>query len=191
MERLSRFIVEKRKYFLGLFMLALAISVVLAPMVRVNYDLTRYLPGDMQISNAISVMEREFGLNGSAQVMVEELNIPGALLFKNQLESVSGVSDVLWLDDFADVTKPLALLDRDLVENYYKDGHALFQVVFDEGDHSLKTGSAIQEIEELNNGKIYLRGPAAGAFSIRQTATSEILVITLIRVIRSSPRRRL
>ena len=179
MESLSRFIVEKRKYFLGLFMLALAISVVLAPMVRVNYDLTRYLPEDMQISNAISVMEREFGLNGSAQVMVEELNIPGALLFKNQLESVSGVGDVLWLDDFADVTKPLALLDRDLVENYYKDGHALFQVIFDEGDHSLKTGSAIQEIEELNNGKIYLRGPAADAFSIRQTATSEILVITL------------
>jgi predicted RND superfamily exporter protein len=179
-DRLARFIVEKRKFFLGLFMLVLAISVLLAPMVRVNYDLTRYLPGDMQISKAISVMEREFGLKGSAQVMVEESNIPRALLFKDKLEHVSGVNQVLWLDDFADVTKPLALIDRDLVEDYYKEGHALFQVIFDEGDHSLKTGSAIQKIEELNDGKIYLRGPAADAFRLRQTATSEVMVIILL-----------
>lgn len=179
MERMAVFVVEKRKYFLALFAAAVMISIVLAPMVRVNYDHTKYLPADMQTREAISTMEREFGLRGSAQAMVKDVSIPGVLRLKSEMERISGVKNVVWLDDMADVTIPLDFLDQDMVDDYYRDGNALFLITFYEDDHSLKTGSAIEQIGALNDGNIFVRGPAADAFNIQQTASSEILVITL------------
>jgi predicted RND superfamily exporter protein len=179
-EKIARFIVEKRKLFLLLFAAAGIVSILLAPAVEVNYDNTKYLPQDMHTSKSITVMEQEFGLNGLAQVMVKESSIPEALRLKEEMERIPGVEDVLWLDDFVDLATPLSLADSDLVEKYYKNGHALFQIVFSADDYNIKTGEAIERLEKLNEGNVFMRGPAAEAFRTRQTATSEILVITLL-----------
>ena len=180
MEKIARFIVEKRKLFLLLFAAAGIASIILAPAVEVNYDNTKYLPQDMHTSKSIAVMEQEFGLNGLAQVMVKESTIPEALRLKEEMERIPGVEDVLWLDDFVDLATPLSLADPNLVEQYYKNEIALFQIVFSADDYSIKTGEAIERLEKLNEGNLFMRGPAVDAFRTRQTATSEILVITLL-----------
>ena len=180
MEKIARFIVEKRKFFLLLFAAAGIASIILAPAVEVNYDNTKYLPQDMHTSKSIAVMEQEFGLNGLGQVMVKESSIPEALRLKEEMERIPGVEEVLWLDDFVDLATPLSLADPDLVEQYYKNETALFQIVFSADDYSIKTGEAIERLEKLNEGNLFMRGPAVDAFRTRQTATSEILVITLL-----------
>jgi len=178
-EKIARFIVDKRMYFLYVFVVAAILSVYFAQTVRVNYDLTEYLPQDMPTSKSLILMEEEFGINGLAQLMASDISIPEALTLKQNVAETDGVSNVLWLDDFIDIAQPLKLADNQLVEDYYKDGNALFRIVFEEGDHSLKTGEAIEAIERLRDGNVYLRGPAIEAFRTRQTAASEVLTITL------------
>jgi len=177
--KIAKFIVEKRVYFLIVFALLSVISIFLAQRVVVNYDLTEYLPQDMPTSKGISLMEEEFGIHGLAQVMAKDVDIPEALRLKEKIRSIPGVNDVLWLDDFVDITLPLGISDPDIVDEYFADGNALFHVIFSEGDHSLVTGEAIEQLKMLNDAKLSMRGPAIDAFGTRQTAASEILVITL------------
>jgi predicted RND superfamily exporter protein len=178
-EKIAKFIVEKRIYFLWGFIAATILGIYFAQAVRVNYDLTKYLPQDMPTSESLTLMEEEFGINGLAQFMAVDVSIPQALALKEDIKRVTGVESVLWLDDFIDIAKPLELADRQLVENYYKDGNVLISIVFSEGDHSLKTGEAIAAIENLRGANTALRGPAVEAYRTRQTASSEVLMITL------------
>lgn len=180
MELIARSIVKNRMYFLYGFVAAVIISIYLAQAVKVNYDLTEYLPQDMPTSKSLLIMEGEFGLNGLAQLMASDISIPEALSIKDNIRRIDGVSHVLWLDDFMDITQPLEFSDTQLVENYYKDGNALFRITFEEGDHSLRTGDALEAIKGLVGGNAHLRGPAAEAYKTRQTAASEVLIITLL-----------
>jgi len=177
--KISKFIVDKRIYFLCGFIAAAILSIYFAQSVRVNYDLTEYLPQDMPTSKSLTLMEEEFGINGLAQVMASDISIPAALALKEEIKGIQGVLNVLWLDDFTDISQPLNLADDELVEDYYKDSNALFRVIFSEGDHSLKTGEAIEAIEGLREGNLMLRGPAVEANRTRRTASSEVLTITL------------
>ena len=176
---ISRFIVKNRIYFLYGFVAVAILSIYFAQAVRVNYDLTEYLPQDMPTSKSLLLMDEEFGLKGLAQLMASDINIPEALALKENIGRIDGVAHVLWLDDFIDIAQPLEFADTQLVENYYNDGNALFRIVFEEGDHSLKTGEAIEAIERLKDGNVSLRGPAVEAYKTRQTAGSEVLMITL------------
>lgn len=182
MEKFARFVVEQRRFFLILFTVVTVISLLLVPLTKVNYDNTKYLPEDMETKKAITVMEEEFGLQGSAQVMFSGVDIPDVLQFKKQMKEITGVTSVIWLDDVADVTVPMSFMDESTVKEYYKDGKALLQVTFQDDDHSLATGEALEKIRELAPEKISIIGPAMNALSTRTMTSSEIFKITLFVV---------
>jgi len=180
MERLAGFVVEKRAGFLAMFAILSVLSLFSLGEVRVNYDHTKYLPQDMPTSRGLALAGAEFGLQGMAQVMAEGLTIPEALQLKAEIRKIPGVGNVLWLDDFVDVTVPLSFFQSQLVERHYKNQNALFQVVFAEADHSQLTNAAVQELEKLDGGSLFMRGPALDASPMRRTATSEVFAITLL-----------
>jgi len=182
LDRFARFVVRRRQWFLGLFGLATLFSAVLIPRVTVNYDNTRYLPQAMGTREAIAIHAQEFGSHGTAQLMVDGVSIPEALQMKREIGETPGVSDVIWLDDFADVTVPLEFLGGALVGRYYREGHALFDVLFAENDYSPVTGRAVASLRRLGNGDVVLRGPAVDALVSRERGSSEILVITILVV---------
>lgn len=126
--------------------------------VSVNYDMNDYLPESSPSTVALNLMDEEFdGGVPNARVMVANVTIPEALAYKEQIEAVDGVTDVTWLDDAVSVNELLEIQDQDTVENYYKDGNALFSVTIDKklrteavsdirtiiGDDNAITGSAV------------------------------------------------
>ncbi len=135
MERFYGAVVARRKLVVTLFLLAAAAGLVLRPMVPVNYDINDYLPADSPSTVAIDVLEEQFdGGIPNARVMVRDVTVPEALQIKQRLAEVPGVLGVTWLDDSVDVTTPLAAMDQDVLDSYYRDGTALFTVtVADEG----------------------------------------------------------
>ena len=134
-ERFYGAVVARRKLVVTLFLLAAAAGLVLRPMVPVNYDINDYLPADSPSTVAIDVLEEQFdGGIPNARVMVRDVTVPEALQIKQRLAEVPGVLGVTWLDDSVDVTTPLAAMDQDVLDSYYRDGTALFTVtVADEG----------------------------------------------------------
>ncbi len=146
MERFYTGVVRHRRLVLALFLLSALACLVLRGMVRVNYDVNKYLPADTASTVSLHVMEREFpGGIPNARVMVRDVAIPEALEYKQRFAAVPGVEAVTWLDDAADVTVPLAAMDKETLESYYRDGNALFTVTVSE-DGYVDAVAALREI---------------------------------------------
>lgn len=119
--------------------------------VPVNYSMSDYLPESAPSTEAIKVMEEEFDDDvANLRVMVKEVTIQEALAYKEELEAVDGVSNVMWLDDVLDIQIPLEFADNDTVESYYVDEKALFTISVDEGKEVAATKAIYEIIGEEN-----------------------------------------
>lgn len=129
-----------------IFIVLAIVSAVVQFGVPVNHDMVDYLPDDTSSIEAMDEMEDEFdgGLTNT-RVMMKDINIQEALTFKEELEAVDGVSDVMWLDDVMDIRTPIEMADSDTVESYYQDGNALFSFHIEEGNE-VKTTDAVYEL---------------------------------------------
>src|SRR5690625_1265400 len=108
--------------------------------------MTDYLPSNAPSTEAMDVMEEEFGEDvANTRVMVQDVSVQEALEYKSKLEAIDGISDVSWLDDVIDIKTPIEMADTDTVETYYKGDHALFTFHVDEG----KEVEATDKIYEL------------------------------------------
>ncbi len=146
MEKFYRGVVRRRRLILVLFLLAAAGCLALKGMVRVNYDVNKYLPAETASTVSLQVLGEEFpGGIPNARVMVTGVTIPQALEYKERLAAAPGVEAVTWLDDAADLTVPLAVMDPDTLASYYRDGAALFTVTVSEEDY-VEAVAALRDI---------------------------------------------
>ena len=73
MEKIATFIVDKRNLFFLLYIFALIFSVVAIGWVKVENDITAYLPADTETRQGLTVMNDNFTTFGSARVMVSNI----------------------------------------------------------------------------------------------------------------------
>ena len=99
MRKFSTFIVKQRLWITIAFALCLIASVVGAFFVEVNYADTVYLPQSSSLKQGLDTMYSEFGEGGNATVMLSKADIEEMMEFKKSVESIDGVSSVIWLDD--------------------------------------------------------------------------------------------
>lgn len=186
MRKIAEFTVNHKLLVVIIFACVLLISLVMSLFVNVNYDLTSYLPDDSQTMIAIELIGEEFGYPGTAELMVRDISIPDALELKERILTLEGVKSVTWLDDLADLQKPLSMQDQDVVESYYKDGAARFQLEFWENGYDSKTIDAVAEIrgfvEEAGMSPA-MTGDAISAGNLLNATSNEILRVTGIAMI--------
>lgn len=119
--------------------------------VSVNYNMTDYLPSNAPSTEAIDIMEEEFNEHvANTRVMIRDVSLQKALQYKQELEEVEGVAEMMWLDDVVDLRTPLEMIDQDLVETYYKNEHALFTFEVEEGKEVEATDAIYEIIGEDN-----------------------------------------
>ncbi|RSD28857.1 efflux RND transporter permease subunit [Mesobacillus subterraneus] len=149
MNNISGQIIKHKKAVVIAFMLFALVSSVAQFFVSVNYNMVDYLPEDAQSTRAIEIMEKEFIASvPDTRVMVKDISIQEALDYKDKMAAIDGVSDVIWLDDVVDLKTPLEMEDQQTVENYYKDGHALFSISVRSGDEVAVTDAIYELIGE-------------------------------------------
>lgn len=173
----SRNIIEK------VFAVAVICSVVAACFVSVNYDLSKYLPDTAPSKQGLNIMEEEFGYPGTARVMVGEVSLYEAKMYKDRISNIDGVNMVTWADTSTDVYQSHLFIDYDNIEDYYKDGYAVMDIIFDEGDSDPSTRQAIDEIEKITGDKGYLMGSAVQDKSLDETLTREIAIAMVMGVV--------
>ena len=115
MEKIATFIVDKRNLFFLLYAFALIFSIVATGWVKVENDITTYLPEDTETRQGLTVMNDNFVTYGTARVMVSNVTYETAENICSDLESIDGVTSV----DYDDTT------------DHYKSASALFSVTFD------------------------------------------------------------
>lgn len=133
MDRLAKWITKHSKLIVIAFALMSIISAVLFFTVKVNYDMTRYLPEDAQSTLALHLMSDEFATAvPNARVMAPNVSVTEAADLKRQMQEIDGVAEVMWLDDIVDLKMPIETLDPSMVNQYYKDGYAIYDVVIEQ-----------------------------------------------------------
>ena len=167
--RLARLIIRRRGLIESVFAVGCLFSLLAMFFVNVNYDLTEYLPDDAESSIGIDVMEQEFGYPGTARVMIKDVSLYEAKQYKDKLEAVDGVDQVLWCDSAVNIYSGEDFIDEEEIRDYYKDGCAVMDVTFVESDDSDRTSRAIDEMEKITGEKGRFTGMAVQNNSLEST----------------------
>ena len=144
MQQVSAFLVDKRKILLGLFLVLAAVCLPLAGQVRINYDLTQYLPDNSHMRQGMKLMEQEFGKTDSSQLRV----------------MVSGLSDeekqteYEWLAGFEQVS----LVTWEPGEAYNRDGYTLYEITTEVDSHSKEAAALFQAVHEKYGDRVATDG---------------------------------
>lgn len=179
MNRIAGGIIRHRLIVLIVFLIGTIICGLLIPTVEINYNLSDYVPENAPSTVAMHVMDEEFNQAiPNARVLIPNLTIQQAVEKKGEIEAVAEVEQVLWLDDFMDVKTPIEIADQEMVDAYYKDGNALYQVVTKNED-TVATKDALQQIAGEEGA---VEGQLVDLASAQKSTSSEITTIMLIMV---------
>ena len=135
MMSLATVIVDKRNLIFLLVGIVLIFSFFSRNWVKVENELTAYLPSDSSTKKGLDVMEEQFITYGSAKLMVANISYEEAEALHKKIEEIEGVQSV----DFDDTTE------------HYNKASALFSVTFDyeeTDDACLDTLAAVRKALE-------------------------------------------
>ncbi len=146
MERVAEWILNHAKAVVVTFGVLFVIGIFTTIAEPINYNLADYVPDDAASTRAIKVMSEEFNDTApNLRVYVPNVSISQALAVKKKITETPRIQAVIWLDDMVDTTAPLELADQKLVNNFYRDGNALYQVSADLND-AVATVASLREI---------------------------------------------
>ena len=185
-EVLARFIIEKRALIESIFVAGCIFSFIAMCFVNVNYDLTKYVPSYTQSSQGLDKMKEEFGYPGTARLMIKDVSLYEAKMYKDQLAAVDGVDQILWCDTTVNVYAGEDFVNLDDIKDYYKDGCAVMDITFEEESDSPRTERAIDEMKAITGDKGCYVGMAVQNKSLIETTAREmgrILVVAVLMIL--------
>lgn len=163
MVKVATFIVDKRNLFFLIFGIAIIFSLVSSSWVKVENELSAYLPDSTETSKGLSRMEDEFITYGSAKIMVTNITY----------ETACEISDMI--DDMDSVV----MLTFDDTSEHYNNFSALYDVTFNYPETDDRALEALSELEDKLSGYDIYVSTTMGDASAEQIE-SEMSVITVL-----------
>lgn len=165
----SNCLISKKRIaiIMAVFLVLSVLSLIFMGKVSINYNLADYLDDKTQTKIALDIIENEFGMTGSIQVMAENVSVDTA---QEIAEKIKSVENVLYVS-----------FDKNS-ENYYKDANALFAVITKGDDFSESAKKVAADIKELlssYDGMEY-GGTTAEKQSLQNAITTEMVYILAI-----------
>ena len=166
MERLSAFIVDKRKAFYLMYIGVAIFCVFSSGWVSVNDDLTSYLPDTTETRQGLTVMEEEFVTFGTSRIMVDNISWAQAEGLAEAVRLVEGVKSV----------------EFDGTGDHYTNGAALLSVTYDGAAADEISLQALEDVKALLEGyDVYVTGDTGDSAS--ESLAAEMQVVMLIAVV--------
>ncbi|MFM1524373.1 MULTISPECIES: efflux RND transporter permease subunit [Helcococcus] len=143
MKKVARFLIKKNKSVILIFLILTIITGIMALGVKINFSLSKYLPEDSDSVISISKMADEYVEPiPNLRIMLKNVSVQDAIAYKNKLSTLPEVKLILWLDKFENTSKPIELMDKNLLDTYYKNNNALFQV-------AVKTNNSKESLDNI------------------------------------------
>lgn len=171
---LIELIIKKGKWIELVFSIAVLFSCIAVCFVEVNYDLSEYLPAYAPSKAGLNLMEDEFGYPGTARVMIGPVSLYEAKTYKDQIAGIDGVDMVMWADTTANIYGANSFIDYDDIQDYYRDGYAVMDIIFEKGDADSQTRKAIKQMQKMLGDRGYFAGSAVQNKSLDETLKREI-----------------
>ena len=72
LDALANFIVKHKKLIIFLYLILSLLAFIGSRFVEVNYDLSLYLPKDLNSIKGKNILEEEFGIGGTAYILIKD-----------------------------------------------------------------------------------------------------------------------
>ncbi len=133
MKRITDFIVEQRNIILAVFVGLAGVALFLSGQVKINHDMTAYLPDDSETRQGMDIMEAEFEPEKTSEllVMVADLGESEKQQTRQYLENLEGVARV----------------DYDASSDYNREDQTLYKLMIDDVDDSELAAQVYEEVE--------------------------------------------
>lgn len=114
MVKVATFIVDRRNLFFLLFILMILFSIVSMNWVKVENELSAYLPETTETRQGLDLMEKEFVTYGTAKIMVSNISYDDAEKIEQKIKNTKDVSMVMF----------------DHTEDHFNNFSALYDITF-------------------------------------------------------------
>lgn len=123
MRKVTDFIIKQRNIIIVLFIILSIISIVISTKVKINYDMTEYMPSDSETRLGLDIMNKEFEEENTSvlNIMFKNLTEDEKVEIQEKLSNIEGVSSVEYEKDN---------------EKYNKDENTLYILNVDEAEDS-------------------------------------------------------
>lgn len=163
MRALANFIVKKRYIIFAIFAALIVYCIFGMGWVKVEYDISSYLPQDTDTKRAIDIMNEEFTSYGTATFMIKDIPYDAASALRDEIAGLDGVRAF----DFSQAN--------------YKDGYAKFSITFDGDNTDARAKAAYDKtVKILNDGKYKYTVPRPLNDNYAETLSKEMTVIIAI-----------
>ena len=178
-------IINHRKLIEKIFTVLVLLSLICAPMVGINYDLTKYLPDSSPSAQALDIMEDEFTYPGMGRVMLKDVTLYEAKNIKDRIADVDGVDMVMWADLTTNIYGSSEFIDYDDIDDYYHEDNqtAYMDIVFKDKDSSTQTHKAVHQIEQIVGEHGLVAGSATSDTNLGPTINKEVARVMVLAVI--------
>lgn len=129
-------IVDARKLILTVTAVLCVLSLFTGKWVKVENELSAFLPDDSSTNIALDLMEEKFTTFGTARAMVENITLADAQALADELEELRGVQSVTF-DETAD---------------HYTNASALYEITFDYDEDDENCLTALETLKEYLSG---------------------------------------
>lgn len=178
-------IINHRKLIEKIFTVLVLLSLICAPMVGINYDLTKYLPDSSPSAQALDIMEDEFTYPGMGRVMLKDVTLYEAKNIKDRIADVDGVDMVMWADLTTNIYGSSEFIDYDDIDDYYHEDSqtAYMDIVFKDKDSSTQTHKAVRQIEQIVGEHGLVAGSATSDTNLGPTINKEVARVMVLAVL--------
>ncbi len=183
MDFLANFIVKHKKFVLIIYAILIIISLYLITTVVVNYDLSSYLPSELNSIKGKNILESEFQITGTAYGLIKELDYKDIDIMVGKIENVPGVKSVIWLGTAEDTLKPQDFFAEEIKDEFVSGDSNLLQIQFHNPNDSEETVSATMEIRNIVADSGMVGGPSGISAEIRTITNKEIIYYSLVAFI--------
>lgn len=168
MIKLATLIVDKRKGFFLIFIVLIIYSILSMNKVKVNNDLTLYLPETTETRQGMDLMNEQFITYGTARIMVCNITYDEAEQLSEDIKGMEGVT----------------MVDFDDSEEHYHDMEALYSVTFDGEAKEDTTNSYLSGVlEKLSDYDVYYASDIGQEERDADDLNSDMLVILVLAAV--------
>lgn len=184
LKRFAEFLVKHRIFVLILAAVLLIPSVLGAAATHINYDILSYLPADLESVLGEQILENDYKMASTAMVTVENMPDWQVVNLKEDIGKIDGVDQVVWVDDFSDISIPREMLPQDVQDIFYgESGSTLILVTFGDTISSKSTMDAIGQMKQVLGRDCFIGGMAAVSQDTKTLVDQEMPIYTLVAVV--------
>lgn len=177
---LGKWITKHKNIILLVAVILLVPSAIGYVTTRVNYDVLSYLPTTLETVKGQDILVDEFGMGAFSMVIAEDLSMKEIARLEEQIADIEHVKDVLWYDDFLDISVPVEMMPKDLQEAFFNGNATAMIALFDNTTSSDDTMEAITNIRKTVGKNVYASGMSGVVTDIKNLALKEMPIYVVI-----------